>query len=110
MSTQLSNLVYDLEHNALLAKQFMYFESAFPWMSDVCGRSLPALKKEFVKKLTDSFFMSTIFPKENRVYFYAGCHCGHDQIHPKKLHIWDSYPGSLPTRRTHVSFSLIIIE
>lgn len=23
MSTQLSNLVYDLEHNALLAKQFM---------------------------------------------------------------------------------------
>ena len=24
MSTQLSNLVYDLEHNALLAKQFMY--------------------------------------------------------------------------------------
>ena len=24
MSTQLSNLVYDLEHTALLAKQFMY--------------------------------------------------------------------------------------
>ena len=24
MSTQLSNLAYDLEHNALLAKQFMY--------------------------------------------------------------------------------------
>ena len=24
MSTQLSNLVYDSEHNALLAKQFMY--------------------------------------------------------------------------------------
>ena len=24
MSTQLLNLVYDLEHNALLAKQFMY--------------------------------------------------------------------------------------
>ena len=24
MSTQLSNLVHDLEHNALLAKQFMY--------------------------------------------------------------------------------------
>ena len=33
MSTQLSNLVYDLEHNALLAKQFLCIQSLSPVFS-----------------------------------------------------------------------------
>ena len=40
MSTQLSNLVYDLEHNALLAKQFMYSHDSL-----VANYEIPSAEK-----------------------------------------------------------------
>lgn len=51
MSTQLSNLVYDLEHNALLAKQFMYSHESL-----VANYGIPS---------EDRFYKSSYF---NKIY------------------------------------------
>lgn len=59
MSTQLSNLVYDLEHNALLAKQFMYSHESL-----VANYEIPSAEKLLLaaRNLSD---LNTLGPLQN---------------------------------------------